>query len=290
MVNRYHQLEPTQKIRNIQPERKRSGCGCCGCFFILLILILGYFLFPLSTKFLLLGIDRSPDQTQAGRSDTIQVFSINPLLPNVKILSIPRDLWVSIPGYGENRINTAHFFAEVDQPGSGPKQTMRTIEENFSFKINYFVRLNLNNFPELIDSLGGITINIPQAMAGYPAGSHRLNGEQAMAFVRSRSDGDDFFRMNQGQFFIQSFAKEFINPATWLRMPEILPAAIRAIDTNLPIWLWPRLGLALLRASVSGVETYIIDRTMVTPTVTSGGAQVLLPNWEAINFLLKQFN
>lgn len=290
MVNRHHQLEPTQKIRNIQPERKRSGCGCCGCIFILLILILGYFLFPLSTKFLLLGIDRSPDQTQAGRSDTIQVFSINPLIPDVKILSIPRDLWVSIPGYGENRINTAHFFAEVDQPGSGPKQTMRTIEENFSFKINYFVRLNLNNFPELIDSLGGITINIPQPMAGYPAGSHRLNGEQAMAFVRSRSDGDDFFRMNQGQFFIQSFAKEFINPRTWLRMPEILPAAIKAIDTNLPIWLWPRLGLALLRASVSGVDTYIIDRSMVTPTVTSGGAQVLLPNWEAINILLKQFN
>lgn len=261
MISNNYQLERTQKIKNLPPERKRSGCGCCGCIFIFVLFFLGYFLAPFSTKFLLMGIDRSPGQTQLGRSDTLQVFSINPLLPNVKILSIPRDLWVSIPAIGENRINTAHFFAEAENPSSGPRKTLETIRSNFGLNISYFVRLNLNDFPELIDSLGGITISIPTPMAGYSAGSHRLNGEQAMAFVRSRSDGDDFFRMNQGQFFIQSFAREFLKPSTWMRLPEILPAAINAIDTNLPFVLWPRLGLALLREALK--EWIVISSTAV---------------------------
>lgn len=290
MINRPNNIEKTQRIKNLEPDHKRSGCGCCGCIFIVVVFLLVYFFAPVSTKFLLMGIDRSPEQTQTGRSDTLQVFSVNPFLPTVKILSIPRDLWVSIPDYGENRINAAHFFAEAENPGSGPEKTLETIKVNFPLSINYFVRLNLNNFPQLIDSLGGITINLPEPMAGYSAGSHRLNGEQAMAFVRSRSDGDDFFRMNQGQFFIQSFAREFIDPMTWLKLPEILPSAIKAIDTNLPVWLWPRLGIALLRASITGVDSFIIDRNMVTPTVTSEDAQVLLPNWEAINELIREFN
>ena len=167
---------------------------------------------------------------------------------------------------------------------------MRTIEQNFGIGLRYYVRLNLNNFAGLIDSIGGITVTIPQAMAGYPAGSHLLNGEQAMAFVRSRSDGDDFFRMNQAQFFIRSFALEMLKPAVWLRLPEIIPAALAAVDSNLPIWLWPRLGLALARASISGVDSYAIDRTMVTPFVTNEGAQVLLPNWPAILELVQEFD
>jgi LCP family protein required for cell wall assembly len=252
-------------------------------------MLLAYLLAPIASRFVLLGIDRTAGGSQAGRSDTIQVFSVDPLLPTVKLLSIPRDLWVTIPEFGENRINTAHFFAEAALPGSGPGHTMRTITQNFSLPLRYYVRLNLNNFPGLIDSMGGITVNLPQAMAGYPAGSYRLNGEQAMAFVRSRSDGDDFFRMSQAQFFIRSFALEMLNPAVWLRMPEIIPAALAAVDTNLPIWLWPRLGLALARASLTGVDSYAIDRSMVTPFVTSEGAQVLLPNWAAINELVKAF-
>ena len=282
-------LAPTQKIKPLPPPRQRRGCGCCSSFFLLGLLLLAYLLAPISTRLVLLGIDRTADGSQAGRSDTIQVFSVNPLLPTVKLLSIPRDLWVTIPEFGENRINSAHFFAEAALPGSGPGHTMRTIEQNFSLPLRYYVRLNLNHFPGLIDSMGGITVNLPQAMAGYPAGSYRLNGEQAMAFVRSRSDGDDFFRMSQAQIFIRSFALEMLNPAVWLRLPEIIPAALAAVDTNLPIWLWPRLGLALARASLTGVDSYAIDRSMVTPFVTSEGAQVLLPNWAAIYELVEKF-
>jgi LCP family protein required for cell wall assembly len=286
------QRKPDQKIR--PPERapkpankRKRGCLGCGCSPLLFIVaILFYLLFPLPNHFLLLGIDRSPAGTMTGRSDTMMAFSVNPLLPNVKLLSIPRDLWVSIPGVGENRINTAHFFAEAQQAGSGPRAALNTVNQNFGFNLRYYARFNLENFPTLIDSLGGITINLTQNMSGYPPGSYQLNGTQALAFVRSRSDGDDFFRIRQGQLFISAFVRKMLNPQTWPRLPQFIAAVPGALDTNIPIWLWPRLGLALARASITGIDTLVIDRTMVSGFLTSEGAQVLMPDWPRIHAFL----
>jgi LCP family protein required for cell wall assembly len=268
-----------------KPKRR---VGCCSNFFILFFLTLFYFLTPISNRFLLLGIDRTPIGTQIGRSDTLIVFSVNPFIPTVKMLSIPRDLWVTIPSIGENRINTAHFFAESQKPGSGPYLTMDTIDRNFSIRLKYYVRFNLNHFPGIIDAMGGIQVDLPTPMAGFPAGSYLLDGTQALAFVRSRSDGDDFFRISQGQLFIGAFIRRMLNPEFWPRLPAVISAASNAFDTNLPVWLWPRIGFALLRASIFGIENYSIDRSMVTPYTTTEGAQVLLPNWEMIHIYIKQ--
>jgi LCP family protein required for cell wall assembly len=286
------QRQPDQKIRPPKrapkPANKRKrGCLGCGCSPLLFIVaILFYLLFPLPNRFLLLGIDRSPAGTMTGRSDTMMAFSVNPLLPNVKLLSIPRDLWVSIPGVGENRINTAHFFAEAQQAGTGPRAALNTVNQNFGFNLRYYARFNLENFPALIDSLGGITINLTQNMSGYPPGSYQLNGTQALAFVRSRSDGDDFFRIRQGQLFISAFVRKMLDPQTWPRLPQFIAAVPGALDTNIPIWLWPRLGLALARASITGIDTLVIDRTMVSGFLTSEGAQVLMPDWARIHEFL----
>lgn len=274
--------------REPKPARKRScGCSGCGCFsFIFILAILVYLLLPLPNRFLLLGIDRSPAGTMTGRSDTMMAFSVNPLLPTVKLLSIPRDLWVTIPGVGENRINTAHFFAEAQQTGTGPRAALNTVNQNFGFNLRYYARFNLENFPTLIDALGGITITLSQSMSGYPPGSYQLNGTQALAFVRSRSDGDDFFRIRQGQLFIGAFVRKMLDPQTWPRLPQFIAVVPGALDTNIPVWLWPRLGLALVRASITGIDTLIIDRTMVSGFVTSEGAQVLMPDWLRIHEFL----
>lgn len=264
-----------------------SSCGCFSFLFILIMLI--YFLAPISTRFLLLGIDRAPVGTMTGRSDTIMLISADPLLPTVKVLSIPRDLWVTIPGIGENRINTAHFYAEAQEPGSGPELALETVEINFGLNVRYYIRFNLENFPQIVNALSGITLNLPEPMAGLPAGKNYLNGDQALAFLRSRSDGDDFFRMRQGQAFVQGFIRELLKPASWPRIPQVLLALSQAMDTNLPVFLWPRLGLALARASLTGFDIYTIDRSMVAPTATAEGAQVLLPNWNAILSLMRQF-
>jgi hypothetical protein len=80
--------------------------------------------------------------------------------------------------------------------------------------------------------------------------------------------------------------KKVINPRNWARLPGASAAILQAVETDIPVWQWPRLGFALARASWSGIDNRIIAREMVTPFQTSEGAQVLLPIWEVINPIL----
>ena len=203
----------------------RTGCLVFGVIFTcLLVLACVYLLMPFRTNVLILGIDRTPEGTSLGRSDTNILLTIKPLRPYVGLLSIPRDLWVTIPGVGENRINTAHYFAEGQEPGSGPSATLETIEQNFGVHVEHFVRIRFDGIVDLIDSMGGLDIELHDPMAGLPTGEHHLSGEQSLAFVRDRQGTDDFFRMQQGQFFITEIIEQLIQPKTWPRIPAA-PAA-----------------------------------------------------------------
>ena len=272
-----------------QPTRQRRGCGCWWSALILpfIALVLVYLLFPLRTNLLILGIDRAPEGTDASRTDTNILLSVIPLRPTVNMLSIPRDLWVALPGGGEDRINTAHFYAEAAQPGSGPQAALETVRSNFGVTVRYYARIRFDGVQEIVDSMGGVTVNLPTAMSGYEAGPHDLNGEQALAFARDRKGTDDFFRMQRGQLLIQSVLVKMINPLNWRYLPATLSATLRSVDTNLPLWEMPRMGLALVRAVLTGtLNAQTITREMVTPFTTNQGAAVLLPNWNAINPLL----
>lgn len=256
---------------------------------LLVVLLLGYFLFPWQTRFLLIGVDRAPEGTLAGRTDTIIITGVNPLLPSVRMLSIPRDLWVAIPGVGENRINTAHFFAEAEKAGTGPEALRNTIYQNFGLDVPYYMRLSFDGFVKLVDAMGGVKLVLDEPAAGYPAGEHVLTGEQALAFVRSRAGSDDFYRMAHGQLLIQAMMRQFLEQDTYRHWREITQAFQVAVDTNIPLWLLPRLGLGLLRGYLQGtIVTYVIDRNYVDPYTTEGGANVLLPHTDEIIALMNQ--
>jgi LCP family protein required for cell wall assembly len=266
------------------------GCLNCGCLTLLLplLLLLVYFFAPLRTNILMLGIDRTPEGTFAGRSDTQILVSIVPLRPTVNLLSVPRDLWVDLPGIGPQRINTAHYFAELSEPGSGPRVTAEAFEGVFGVPVPYYARTSFESLVGIVDALGGVTVNLPEDTAGLPAGVHTLNGTQALAFVRSRTGADDFFRMEHGQLLLRALMRQMLSPAAWPRLPQVIRAGMQAVETNVPVWQWPRLGVALLRAGPDGIDARTLTRDMVTPTVTEGGAQVLLPNWDAINPLITE--
>lgn len=278
----------------MRSRRRRSGCSRFGCGFIfllaipLLAIVIGYFFAPLRTNILILGIDYTPPGSTLGRSDTNILVSINPLKPTIAMLSIPRDLWVPIPGYGENRINTAHFFAESEQSGAGPYKAMETIRNNFNVKVGYYLRFRFDNVRDVVNAFGGVDIDLTEPIAGYPVGRHHLNGNKALAFARNRTGSDDFFRMEQGQILVKAMLRESLQPSKWLRIPATGMAFLRSVDTNLPVWHYPRLALAFLRAGSEGIDNRIITREMVTPYTTDQGANILLPDWVQIHSLVNE--
>jgi LCP family protein required for cell wall assembly len=277
--------------RSLEPSRSH-GCaaGCLpalGAAACLILAGLAYLLFPLRTNILLLGIDRAPPRTVVGRSDTIIMLTFTPVQPYVGMLSIPRDLWVEIPGQGQNRINTAHFFAEGQQAGAGPKAAAETIAVNFGIRSEYFVRIKFAGFKRVVDALGGVELDLSEPIGGYPAGVHALDGSKALGFVRRRAGADDFFRMEQGQILMRAIYKKMLQPAAWPRLPQTLGVLAEVTDTNIPVWVWPRLGLALLRAGLDGIESRVIEREMVIPFTTEDGAAVLQPDWALINPLVE---
>jgi polyisoprenyl-teichoic acid--peptidoglycan teichoic acid transferase len=283
--SRYHQMLAPRKRR-----RSPWGCGCLlftvtGLFLLLLV---AYLALPIRTNILVMGIDARAQEADFGRTDTLILTTLVPYRLYAGALSIPRDLWVNVPGQGENRINTAHFFAELDQPGSGPQGAMEVVRQNFGVDVDYYARVRFEGFQFLVDALGGVEVDLPEPMSGYPTGRHLLNGEQALALVRDRSGSDDFFRMERGQIFLKSVWRGMMSLDGLRRLPAVLPTLPGVVDTDIPLWQWPRIGLALLVIGPDRIDSRTINREMVNPFTTSGGANVLGPNWERINPVLME--
>ena len=253
---------------------------------VVLVLILFYFFAPLRTNILMLGTDDSPARGSVGRTDTIILATIVPLKPYVGMLSIPRDLWVTVPNVGEQRINTAYFFAEANQPGSGAEAALQTIRDNFGISVHYYAVIHMLGLTSVVDTLGGVDLHLESPMGGLTAGLHHLNGLDALAFVRERSDSDDFGRMLRTQILLSSVLKKVLYPANWLSLPRFVIALTKVVDINIPLWQWPRLLFAFVRAFLFGMDSQTITPEMVIPFQTSQGAQVLAPNWDLINPLL----
>lgn len=272
-----------QEISEKTPGKKRKRSW----WLLITLIILIVFFTPFRVNILVLGIDSRPGEEWMGRSDTMILTTIPPVLPQMKMVSIPRDLWVAIPGHPDNRINTAHYFAEVAQAGSGPKAAADAIQANFGIKFPYTIRLRFDGFKDIVDAMGGVTITLPSAMSGLDAGTHHLDGTQALAFVRDRETSDDFYRQMRGQMFISAAVKQLVNPVNWYRIPSVIAAFNRSVQINLPVWLWPRVGYSLAFSAIKGFNAQSITREMIQPFITNEGAQVLLPIWEQINPLMK---
>ncbi len=145
---------------------------------------------------LLLGIDERKGEEGPWRTDTVLVLTLDPVTMSAGILSIPRDLWVAIPGYDmQDRINTAHYYGDAyGYPGGGPALARDTVTWNLGVPIHFFVRVNFSAFEKAIDEIGGIDIYVPEAIDDkyYPdegygydpfkieAGQQHLDGKLAL--------------------------------------------------------------------------------------------------------------
>ena len=170
-----------------------------------------------ATNILLLGSDSrisagDPSQWEAGaqRTDAIMIVQVSGDRQEVSVVSIPRDTWVEVPGYGQAKINAAYSYG-------GPSLTIQTVEQLTGVHIDHFVIADFESFEALTDEIGGVVINLktPQTLADtqFPAGAQRLNGAQALAYTRERKSlpGGDFDRINRQQSWMRAIVSQVLH-------------------------------------------------------------------------------
>ncbi len=246
---------------------------------------------------LLLGIDKRPDENYA-RTDTMILVTVDPATGKAGMLSIPRDLWVTVPGYRENRINTAHYLGDRNgYPGGGPALAMKTVQYNLGVPVHFYVRVDFDGFRRIVDTLGGINVDVPRTINDpkYPdenygydpfyiaAGDQHLDGNMALKYARTRATGGaDFDRARRQQQVLFAIRQKALAIDAVPKIPELWATMADTVQTDLQ--LVDILELAKLSDDVSGddIQSAVIDYSMTVDYRTNTGAQVLLPVREKI--------
>lgn len=250
---------------------------------------------------LVLGIDRRPTEKCPCRTDAMMLASLDPKTSTAGLVTIPRDLYVPIPGVGDNRINEAMFYGALYRyPGGGPALAKQTVEYNLGRRVHFYALLDFGGFRKIIDTVGGIDIDVPNAIddAEYPTedfrtmrihfnkGLQHMDGERALEYVRTRHQDADFGRSRR-QIQVMLAARDKALKLDWLpKLPLLIQQLWGSIETDLT----PQdvLALAPVAAKVrtENIKTASIDQTMTVDFRTSGGAEVLWPDRAKIGRLL----
>lgn len=182
------------------------------------------------------GIKADPSSFN-GRSDTMMLARFDPIRNQFTVLSIPRDTTAEIPGHGRQKINGANAIG-------GETLACQTVSQLVGLEIDHYVVLNVHGLVELVDKLGGITVQIPKRMkykdraAGLridlQPGEHVLTGEQAMGFVRFRHDAlGDIGRVQRQEIFMNALLDKALRPESWAKVPELIKIAQSHVKTDL---------------------------------------------------------
>ncbi|HPJ48469.1 MAG: LCP family protein [Thermovirgaceae bacterium] len=187
---------------------------------------------------LLVGLDEVPGE-DFNRSDSIAFVSIDIDDKVVRMLSLPRDTRVQIPDRGWQKLNHAYAYGGVD--------LLKTTLVNYlGVPIPYHVIVNLDSFPELVDLIGGVTINVPKRLrytdkAGgvhidIPAGEQHMDGKTALGYVRFRHDAlGDIGRVERQQVFMMTVFRKMKDPSMITKVPELIRQSLRLVKTNLTL-------------------------------------------------------
>jgi LCP family protein required for cell wall assembly len=241
----------------------------------------------------LLGSDKREDET-TWRTDTIIVVSVDLQRNVVRLLSIPRDLWVHIPGHGYDRINTADLWGELASPGGGAAIVKQTIEENLGIPIDYYVRADFAGFTKIVDAFGGVDVNVECSLydgeyAQLEPGVHHLDGEQALGFVRSRETTSDFDRIRRQRKVLLAMWDKAKSMDIIPRIPALWVAMSDTFQTDMPLSQVLSLAPLALQLNLNRIFSEAIGPFQVQNWVTEDGFQVLLPVPDAIEELLTSF-
>lgn len=248
---------------------------------------------PDDFNLLLLGTDMRKGADRSWRTDTIIVVAVRPQLGRVAMLSIPRDLWVTIPTYGQNRINVADYWGERNWgAGGGAKLLDATLQQNLGISIQGYARVNFDGLIEIIDALGGITVTVERYFDewiddadGTPVfhlqlapGRQHMDGRTALNYCRSRHGSSDMDRSRRQQQVLLAMREAALRPEVLPRLPALISALSGTVQTDVPLTRVPTLLKLALDLKPDAFVRKVFDPTMARDWVTPAGAQVLLPN------------
>jgi LCP family protein required for cell wall assembly len=258
-----------------------------------------------TVNFLLIGSDKRPGGSF--RTDTMVLVILWPKEGQVSMISIPRDLWIYIPTVGMQRINTAYQSGEIyGYEGGGPGLLRDTIEYNLGIRIDHTAMVEFDGFRRIVDTLGGINVPVSCPYTdwhlidpGYDPnnsdnwslytiqpGIDHMDGDLALWYARSRLKSSDFDRGRRQQEVLRAIFNQALSTDTLARIPQLYNDFSSTITTDLGLGDLLKLALYAPKLTNANIRSYYLRPPYVTPWVTPGGADVLLPNQPTLEQLL----
>lgn len=262
---------------------------------------------PDVVTFLLIGSDKRPGSSF--RTDTMVIAILRPRDRQISLISIPRDLWVYIPDWEMQRINTAYQHGDLSgYPGGGPQLLKDTIEYNLGLHIDHTAMVEFDGFRQIVDTLGGIDVPIACPYTDWrlidpsydpnnennwylyttPTGVVRMDGDLALWYARSRSKSNDFDRGRRQQEVLRSIFDRALTSDTLTKIPQLYNEFNSLVVTDLGLGDILKLASLAPQFTNANIRSYYIRPPIVSSWITPGGAYVLLPDQAALQGLVTQ--
>ncbi len=251
------------------------------------------------TNILLLG-GGGKNHPGGGLTDSIMVISINWKSNKMAVISVPRDLWVNVPGYGYSKINKTYSYGEQDSKasGGGGKVASDLVGNILGIPIHYFISMDFAGFEKIINTVGGVDIDVPKAINDplYPAadmvhydpfsisaGPHHMDGALALKYARSRETTSDFDRSKRQQLVLAATKKKVLtlnvltNPA---KVTGLLNAIGDHLRTNLSVAEIKAMWDNIKNIDMDNIVNQVFDTSANSPLISStskGGAYIIIP-------------
>jgi polyisoprenyl-teichoic acid--peptidoglycan teichoic acid transferase len=261
---------------------------------------------------------RGADHAEGGCpycTDTLILLTVDPVTKTAGMLSIPRDMWVNIPGFGYSRINTAWTLGRGSRlPGGGPSLAMKTVSHFIGVPVDYYVQVDFDTFVDIIDLIGGVDVYNDETLLLDPmahgrelkkvkltcCGMRHLNGAVALAYARCRHleqgclDGD-IGRARRQQKVIFAIRDKVLSPENFpdllAQAPELYGSFSSGIRTNMPLDDAIKLAVMIREIPREKIKNAVIDHSMITlDSVILGGqkASIIRPIPDEIRVLRDQ--
>lgn len=254
---------------------------------------------------LLMGVDkREDDSDDLIRSDSMLVVSVDPKSKSASIISIPRDLYVSIPVSNnrsiDDRINAAWVYAASEKyPGGGPALAKKTVSQTLGVPIHYSAWIDFQGFVRVVDRLGGLSIDVPAPLKDneYPTEDYRvqriyfapglqhMDGQRALIYARSRHQDSDVYRASRQQEVLLAARDQFLTLDLLPKLPALITEFRDTVKTDVPVN--DIVSLANLAKDIDP-RAISVKTVPSTPGKTATGAEVLFVDKKGLSRLVAE--